>query len=355
MEVSAAAGAAILKVELYADDRLITTLLDPPWSYTWDSGDSLRARTLRARVYASDGSTASDRVTTRTLQGAQRTVVNLVEVYATVRDAQGKFLDNLRKDEFTVAEAGKPQEIAVFSSERKPVRLVLLLDVSGSMIKDNRLEVAREAAAGFVEEMEPADTAGLLVFSDGPRLVREPTSDKAVLQADLQAVQAKGGTALYDAITAAADLIKGHEGRKAIVLLSDGRDEAADGLGPGSLNSYEKAMDAILKSEVAVYVIGTGETLAEEYDFEHRRTLESILDSFASRSGGRAYFIKKASRLKDAYKEIENTLRHQYTLAYYQPPDPAERPKGDTGWRPIEVKVSRPRARVTARAGYFAR
>ena len=355
VSVSSPSGAAILKVELYADDRLITTLLDPPWKFTWDAGDSLKARNLRARAYAADGTTGSDRVTTLALRGAQRTVVNLVEVYATVRDQQGRFLDSLSKEDFTVSEAGKPQEIAVFASERKPVRLVLLLDVSGSMVQDQRLEVAKEAAAGFVEAMEPADTAGLVIFSDAPRLVREPSSDKKALQADLAGLEAKGGTALYDAVIAGVDMLKEHEGRKAIVLLSDGRDESADGMGPGSLRTYAEALDAVLKAEVAVYVIGTGENLAEEYDFEHRNTLGSILDSFASRSGGRAYFIKKASRLKDAYKEIEDTLRHQYTLAYYQPPEPAERAKGDNGWRPIEVKVTRLKAKVTARAGYFAR
>jgi VWFA-related protein len=354
-------GAVILKVEIYADDRLLTTLLDPPYRFTWDAGDSLRARNLRAKAYASNGSTADDRITTQAVRGAQRARVTLVEVYCTARDSRGGgFVTDLRKEEFRVLESGKPQEIAVFSSERKPVHIVLLFDASASMAQESRLEIAQEAATGFVEALEPGDTAALVVFSDVARVVVDRSGDKKALDAAIGSIQAKGGTALYDAIVAAVDLLKGQEGRKAIILLSDGRDESTDGMGPGSITTYEQALDAVLKSETAVYAIGTGEKLEEEFDYLHRRTLGDILGTMASRSGGRAHFVKKASRLKEAYREIEDELRHQYTLAYYPPNDTgssgrdAARGKPDD-WRPIEVTVSRPRVRLTHRAGYYVK
>jgi VWFA-related protein len=348
VEVRPPEGASILKVELYVDDKLIATLLDPPWRFEWDAGDILRPRTIKAKAYASNGARAGDRITTPAIKGVERARVTLVQVYATVRDQQGQHIMDLDKKDFTVLEAGRPQEIAVFSAERKPANLVLLLDTSTSMSQDEKLDTAQRAAIGFVEALEPSDSAALLAFSDVPRILQERTSSKEVLRPAILSTTAKGGTALYDAILAAVDLLKGIEGKKAIILLSDGRDESVDGLGPGSVHTFEDALDGVLRSETAVYAIGTGEKLEEQPDFNHRRTLGEILDTLSSRSGGRAYFVRKASKLGDAYRRIEDELRHQYTLAYY--------PAGDVaGWRPIQVKVSRPRAKVTARDGYYAK
>ena len=117
--VEAPPGVSILKVELYADDRLITTLLDAPYHFTWEAGDSLKARTLRAKAYADNGTTASDKVVTRALPGAQRARVTLVEVYATVRDSRGVYMTDLAKDDFTLLESGARQEIAA----RRPWQL----------------------------------------------------------------------------------------------------------------------------------------------------------------------------------------------------------------------------------------
>ncbi len=356
--VEAPPGVSILKIELYADDRLIRTLLDPPYHFMWDAGDSLKSRTLRAKAYAGNGATASDKVVTRALPGVQRARVTLVEVYATVRDSRGVYMTDLTKDDFTVIESGARQEIAVFSAERKPAHLVLLVDASASMGREGRLTIAQEAAVGFIEAMDAADTAAVVTFNDTARILKERTSDKQALEAGILSIEAKGGTALYDALVAGVELLKGIEGRKALILLSDGRDESSDGLGPGSGASFEQALEAILKSETAVYAIGTGEGLAEEFDYDHRRTVGQILEEIALRSGGRSYLVKKASRLKEAYRLIEDELRHQYTLAYYPPaeaPGAAGDKSGPTGWRPIEVRVARPKARVTARAGYYAK
>lgn len=352
VDVRAPQGATILKVELYADNSLITTLLDPPYTFLWDAGDSLSSRMLRAKAYASDGTTDSHAVKTRPLRGAQRARVTLVEVYATVRNGGGPYMMDLEKEDFTVLEGGVPQEIAVFSAERKPAHMVLLIDTSASMKREDRIEVARKAAAGFVKELEEGDTAAIVQFNDYPEMLLERTSDKKELEASIEAIEARGGTALYDAIVSSVGLLDGIEGRKAIILLSDGRDESTSGLGPGSTASFEDALQAVLKSETAVYAIGTGDRLEQEYDFHRRRTVGKILRELATRSGGRAYFVKKASKLKDAYGKIEDELRHQYTLAY-SPPEKSR--ETEDGWRTIEVKVSKRNARVTHREGYYAR
>jgi len=348
-------GVRVLKVEIWADDRLIATLLDPPWRRMWDAGDSVRSRRLRLKAWASNGTTTSAEVHTMAVTGVQRAIVNLVEVYATVRDEQGKFLTDLKKDDFTVLEAGKPQNIAVFSADRKPVHLALLMDTSNSMNREGRLAIAQEAAAGFLKELEPDDTASLITFSDVPRVVVEGTADKEALEKAVLSIEATGGTALYDAIMAAVEELRTHDGRKAIILLSDGRDEAVSGLEPGSLTTYEQTLDAVLESETIVYAIGTGEMEAE-MDFHRQRTLGEILGTLANRSGGRAYFIKKASKLDEAYGQIEDELRHHYTLAYYPPTqEDAKQDRKGRVWRDITVTVSRPRAKVSARDGYYLR
>jgi VWFA-related protein len=357
LEAAAPEGARLLKIEIFADDRLVGTLLEPPWRFTWEAGETLRARSLRARAYASDGTTASDRVVTRAAVGVQRAAVTLVEVHATVRTSQGTYVNDLRREDFTVLESGRPQEISVFSSERKPVHLALLFDSSASMQQDDRLLIAQEAAAGFIEAMEPGDTAALIAFSDAPRVVTQATSDKRALRAGLASIESKGGTALYDALVASVEMLAPLEGRKAIILLSDGRDESVDGMGPGSFRTYEETLDAVLAGQTAVYAIGTGERLSEAMDVLQRRTLGEILGTLAERSGGRSWFVKKASKLKDAYRAVADELRHQYTLAYYPPAEapPAAVAGHGQGWRPIEVRVARPRVRITARSGYYAK
>ena len=203
------------------------------WNYDWEAGDILRARTLKAKAFASNGAASIDRVTTRQIIGAQRARVTLVQVFATVRDEQGSYIQNLDKDEFTIRESGKKQDIAVFSPERKPAHLVLVLDTSASMKQDGRLsDMAREAAIGFIEALEPEDTdrrGGIQRYADHPQL---STSDKKILKDAVLATEALGGTALYDAILSAVTIQKEIEGKKAIVLLSDGRDESASGWVP---------------------------------------------------------------------------------------------------------------------------
>ena len=276
--------------------------------------------------------------------------VRLVLLLITVKDTQGRSVGGLDRGDFEVSDTGVKQEIAVFSPERKPAHLVLALDTSASMKEDQRLDTAQEAAIGFIEALEPEDSAAVVSFSDAPVILQSSTSDKKVLKNAILGTEAKGGTALYDAILSAVTIGKEIEGRKAIVLLSDGRDESASGLGPGSAHTYEEALEAILKSEMAVYVIATGEKIEEELDYNHRRTLGEILGTIAARSGGRTFFIKRAGKLRDAYNRIEDELRHQYTIGYYPSSDDSR-----AGWRPIEVMVKRPRARVTARAGYYAK
>jgi VWFA-related protein len=134
------------------------------------------------------------------------------------------------------------------------------------------------------------------------------------------------------------------------VLLSDGRDEAASGLEPGSFHTLEEAIKAAHDKDVVVFTIGFGHHLDEEPDFTGRYTTEEILMRLASSTGGRYLEVRSSRALERAFRDIMEELRHQYQIAYV-PPKPLP---GQT-WREIRVEVDRPEAEVRTRDGYYVK
>lgn len=342
-------GVHQLKIEIYVDGRRVATLLEPPFTATWQAGDGTDPHVIRAKVWASDGTTAEATVRTVPLMGVERANVLLVEVYVTVRSESGSFVMDLGRDDFKVSEDGAPQTLSLFTAERKPVHVVLLLDVSASMKREERLSNAIEAARIFVEALEPRDRVSLVVFSDTVTVLEPFTIERAPVLASIESVEAQRGTALYDAIHAGARLVGENEGRRALVLLSDGQDLAFDGLGPGSSHTFEEAVQEALRHQVLAYTIGLGAQLENDYDYAREHSAEEVLTHLASETGGRFFAVQRPGRLRKAFERILDELRFQYTLGYS--PTNGRR---DGSWRRIEVTVARPRLEVTARKGYYA-
>lgn len=342
-------GIRPLKIDIFVDGRRLVTLLDSPFTTTWNAGDGAEAHEIRAKLYSSDGGTSEAIVRTIPLRGVQRASVLLVEVYVTVRTEGGEFVMDLGRDAFTVREAGVAQSLSLFTPERKPVHVVLLLDVSASMKREERLEKAIEAARIFVEALEPDDKVSLVTFSDDVTVVERFTSERESVLASIDAVKAERGTALYDAIRTGADLVGDKEGRRALVLLSDGQDLAFDGMGPGSSVSFDDAVQEALRNQVTAYTIGLGAQLQSDFDFNRTHSAQEVLTSLAADTGGRFFEVKKPGRLKRAFERILEELRFQYTLGYSPSND-----RRDGTWRSIDVRVDRPRLEVSARKGYYA-
>jgi Ca-activated chloride channel family protein len=287
-------------------------------------------------------------VRTAALRIDQYEQVSLVNLYAIVRDAKGAYVGGLTRDDFRVTENGRPQTISRFSDEWKPLRIAIVLDTSLSMQGD-KLDAAREAARSFLEVLRPEDQGLVVLFHDSVDVVQPLTSARSELEAAIGKARAKGGTALYDAIWRTADLLDSIEGRRVIVLLSDGRDEAASGLEPGSLHTQEEALDRALRAETMIFSIGFGRNPATEWDFFRRRSLESILRELSEATGGRSLFSSRAGKLRKAFEQVADDLRHQYSLAYT-----SDDPRRDGSWRGIQVTSARPDLRVVSRQGYFA-
>ena len=349
VEASTSSDARIERVSIFADDRLLTILEKSPYTLTWDSGRGQPLRKLRAVAQDSLGRSGEAVLLTRRVGGVQYEDVRLVQVYTAVRDAKGRPVTSLDRSAFTLKEDGVPQAIASFAPARLPITIAVLVDTSSSMRLGGRIDFARRGAETFLGAVAPEDRLIVLSFDDTVKGEREPTTDRKTLKQRLGAIVPGGGTALYDALFQTAETLTGIEGRRAIVLLSDGRDQALKENEPGSLHLFEEALERVQRSDAAVYAIGLGPRLDQEMDLEKRHSLKDLLTTLATQTGGRVYLPQRPGILDEVYRQVAADLKDQYLLAYS-----STNTARDGRWRAIEVAVADPALKVTARAGYFA-
>jgi VWFA-related protein len=349
LEAATAPPERIVSVSLYVDGDLLSVLEKPPYTLTWDAGRGAAGRRLRAVALDSAGRTGEALLVARVVRIGQYEEVRLVNVYVTVRDPKGRPALDLLRDDFALAEDGVLQAITHFSAARAPLTIALLIDASASMRLGGKIDLARRAAEQLVDDVDPRDRLLVLPFDDALRGDAEPSADRRRIKERIRAIEPGGGTALYDAVYGAAARLEGVEGRRAIVLLSDGRDQALAENEPGSLHLFEEALERAHRAEAAIYSIGVGPRLESELDLRRARSLKDILETLARETGGRAYFPVRAVDLPEVYRQIASDLRQQYTLAY-TPTNVAR----DGRWRVIAVTVADPRLAVEARAGYYA-
>lgn len=260
---------------------------------------------------------------------------DLVVLNATVLDGEGKFVPKLGRSDFHVYEDGQEQVITSFTAEATPFAAAILIDTSGSM--DSRMTLARGAAINFLHGMRDEDVAAVYSF-DAKVEKWQDFSPERDLPQRIYGLHGKGLTSLNDAVLRAADdLSQREEKRRAIVVLSDGGENA-------SRASADKALDHALKANVTVYAVNMS-------DIGPARDIQGalILDNMAGKSGGRTVARPGGQTLRDAFAEIVEELSHQYTLAYR----PTNRQR-DGHWRAIQIKLERPNITVRTRKGYRA-
>jgi Ca-activated chloride channel family protein len=348
-EASAPAGAAIARVEIHIDGRLLSVLERPPFTLTFDAGSRFATRTIRVVAVDTLGRRASAEVTARPLLVGQYEEVRLVSVHVTVRDRRGGAILDLARGDFTLFEDGVPQPLTHFAPARLPLAVALLLDASNSMNQGGKIDLARRGAEAFIESVGAEDRLLVLHFNDTLHGATGAAAGRRQAKEAIAAITAGGGTALYDALHRTAGLLAGLEGRRVLVLLSDGRDQAFETDEPGSLRLFEEALQEAHRQDVAVYAIGLGHHLETELELQGSRSLKEILDTLARETGGRSWYPDRPGRLAGIYQQVAADLKHQYTLGYV----PANRVR-DGAWRRIEVRVAREGARVQARSGYYA-
>jgi len=272
--------------------------------------------------------------------GAIRVQVNLVDILASVIDANGHPVPDLTQDAFTIAEEGVPQKIERFESEtNRPLDLALMVDSSMSTFKDLKFE--NEAAAHFVRQVvRPGDTLSVFEFSESVTQLSEFSDNVPVLQAAARRISPGAGTSIYDAVVLGSNSLKRRaEGRRrAIVLVTDAGETT-------SSYKFEDARRAAIASDALLYSIvirpvknESGRNTAGEH------ALITITDS----TGGALFILDETNQLDAMFDRIDRELRTQYLLGYY--PNPMPPP---LTYRHVEVKVNTGDL-VRHRSVYFA-
>jgi|SRR5579884_1493665 VWFA-related protein len=278
-----------------------------------------------------------------------RVQVNLVNLFATVRDKKTKqIISSLQQDDFKIAEDGVEQKISFFSRESTlPITLGLLIDTSGS--ETNMLGAEQEAAVRFLSRvMRKGDLAMVVSFDTDSDLLADLTDDqgrldRAINRTRINAPSAQGplaqsipGTVFYDAVYAAChDRLAEEAGRKALVILTDAQDE-------GSTLKLQDAIEAAQRTDTVVHILLIG-------DSRFGGGNESIAKKLTDETGGRTIVVRSEKNLEQAFDQISEELRSQYTLGYY-----SSNTARDGSYRKVRVETSRKDLEVLARRGYYA-
>ena len=266
-----------------------------------------------------------------------RSSVRTVPVYATVVDSGGRLVPDLEQSDFTVLDNGKPADVALFSNESQPFTAVVMLDTSASMTAN--LKLLNRAAEQFLLRLLPSDRAQVGAFNDKIQLSGTFTSDRDELIAALDDLYFGNPTRLNDAIATSLDVLKGVDGRRVVLVFTDGEDTS-------SRIGFKTVMERARDEEVMVYSIG----LESEY-FNGMRVVRSRpsrdLRRIADETGGGYFELQRTVDLAPTFTRVAQELRSQYLIGFA----PAVL---DNRVHKLEVKVNKPGMTVRARKSYLA-
>ena len=324
------------RVELYYNEQLLATLFQPPFEAWLPFVDAGGVGYLRALAILRDGEQSEDLQFVNAPQFLSGIDVEAVELPVTVVDRQGRPVEGLTREDFEVLEDGVVQEISHFSLQRDlPVRLGLVVDTSGSMEK-TLPEVQRVVLSFLRNLLRARDRAFVLAFSDRPTLLEGFTADFQALERALIALRADRETALNDALVYGLFQFSGVRGRKAMIVLSDGKDNA-------SRMEFDRAMDYAARAGATIYTIGIDLSIV---DLKTR----SQLSRLALATGGQAFFLPRGADLSPVIAQIDQELRTQYLIAYTSN---STAPRDQ--FRRVNVRVKKANLEVRTVAGYFPR
>jgi len=270
-------------------------------------------------------------------------------VSATAVDAKGRPVRDLRPEEVQVLERGRPQKIVHFTHARvTSARILLVIDASGSMEGNRKVANVRAAVDQILAMLDPEDEVALAGFDHKYWGVVKFTRDREAIRTGLEDLTPFGSTALHDALDHAAHDIASHgEGRRAVIVVTDGIDTASKTT-PDEVIARSQALD------VPIYTLSIVSALDDpraKSFLGHENTSpatvgSSVLARYAAFSGGASFIVSDLERLREAALQIVSEVKHQYRLGY-DPPD------GPPGFRSIEVRTKRKGVRVRARSGYL--
>jgi VWFA-related protein len=323
-------GQTVERVEFFLNETRVATLYQPPFQQPIVLPKGEEIAYVRAVAFLADGNSTENLVFVNAPEDLTEVNVNFVELYTTVLDRQNRPLEGLAQKDFAVTEDGTKQEIARFERVTDlPIHAAVALDVSASM--DKSLDKARQAALEFFQRtIRPKDRGAVITFNDHPNLTVKFTNDVPTLAGGLAGLKAERGTALYDSIIFTLYYFTGVKGQRALLIISDGKDE-------GSRFTYDDALDYARRAGVTIYAIGLGE------DVDKRK-----LSKLSEETGGRSFFLKSVDELAGIYTQVEQELRSQYLIAYQ-----STNTTGGNTFRAVDLKVDKPGMEVKTIRGYY--
>jgi VWFA-related protein len=320
------------RVEFIVGDETIFVDREPPFECFFDFGEAQRSFVVRAVAHHRENVTVSDAVITRRLKFATIEQVNRVILWVTAADKKGNLVTDLTRDDFEIFENDEQQRVIDFYREERPITMAILIDTSGSM--QGKIEEVHAAASAFVDTLRDEDRALIIDFDDKVFLIQDLTSDHLALKEAIESTEPLGATSIYDAIHAAYRKIGTIDGRKVVILLSDGEDSA-------SQFGFDRVLEEARTNNTMIFTIGLG--------IEGGTPKKNVLKEFSDSTGGRYFFIRKAGQLAGTYERIAEELRSQYYLTYSTTNE-----TWDGHWIRIKVDSKRDGVDIRARKGYFA-
>jgi len=256
----------------------------------------------------------------------------MVEVYATVTDGRGHYIDDLSARQFDVLENGQPKPVLAFENHNAPVSVALVFDASGSMV--NTLPALKHAAMQLVDDLRPADSVAVYSFNDTVTELQPFTSEKDAAKRAILRTHPAGITSLYDALVRVNHDLAGRGGKKVIIVFSDGNDNA-------SMLRASAAIDRAKARGIPIYTIAEGEALTNQQFIAE-------LNKISQATGGTPFVIRRLSDIAAVFEKVSGDLLHGYLVAFQ--PSPGD----DREWRKIDVVLSGAKGlQVRAREGFY--
>ena len=280
---------------------------------------------------------------------AHEYVVRAITLAVTVQDSKGRFVNNLTQKDFSILENNKKKPITYFNHDfGAPLSLTVLLDVSGSMALENKLDECKAALRNLATRLlRPRDEIALLLFADGQvEVAAKHSADKGEFLKALESAKAYGQTALNDAVGVSPEFATRAGNEKRALLL------VTDGIENDSQSTPEQALEIARRVDVPIYTIGYKIPLNEQLAGLKRKAgttsagIMETLDKFSKATGGKAWFLNEPTDLADVIRDIRNEQTHQYIIGYTSYQDTSDL------YRWIRVATPNHKLRIRTRQGY---
>jgi Ca-activated chloride channel family protein len=271
--------------------------------------------------------------------------LDVVNLNVSVSDAKEKFVTGLAADDFKIFEDGIPQQLCLFTQERLPLSLAILIDSSMSM--QPNLPAVRAAAIRLTRALQPIDQAEIIQFNHKFAVIQDFTADQTLLANAINGINAEGATGLYNALY--LTLKDPHFRRKddqltrqAVVILTDGEDTS-------SMVSDDQVLELARKSNVTIFAISLRQPRPSLLDSDAPDRATYFLSSLTRDSGGRSYFPSALAQIDGVYGRIADELRTQYAIGYV-----SSNTQHDGKWRNIAIETTQGHLMLRHKLGYYA-